>query len=51
MEDQLLALLIARLDRIEEKVDRLMAFRNYMAGIAMAAGLIGSFLHSLFKGY
>ena len=51
MEDQVLALLIARLDRIEEKVDKLMAFRSYMAGIAAAFGIVGSFLHSLYKGY
>jgi len=51
MDDQVLALLIARLDRIEAKVDKLMAFRSYMAGIAAACGLLGSALHSLYKGF
>jgi hypothetical protein len=51
VDDQVLALMIARLDRIEAKVDKLMAFRSYMVGIAAAFGFIGSFLHTMFKGY
>lgn len=51
MDDQVLALMIQRLDRIEGKVDKLMAFRSYMAGVAVAFGAIGSFFHSLWRGY
>ena len=49
--DQVISLISARLDRIEAKVDKLMAFRSYMAGIAAACGLLGSALHSLYKGF
>jgi hypothetical protein len=51
MDDRVLALLISRLDRIETKVDKLMAFRSYVAGIGAACGMVGAWLHSLVKGY
>ena len=51
MDDRVLALLVARLDRIETKVDKLMAFRSYFAGVAACCGLIGSYLYSLIRGY
>ena len=50
-DNDVLAMLIARLDRIELKVDKLMAFRSYIAGIAAVCGLIGAKLFSLMRGY
>jgi hypothetical protein len=51
VDDPVLALLVARLDRLEEKIDRLMAFRSYIAGVGAAFGLFGAWLHSVFRGY
>ena len=51
MDEQAFVLLVARLERIETKVDKLMAFRSYMAGISATFGVIGAYLHSLIKGY
>lgn len=51
MDDNVLDMLIARLDRIEHKVDKLMAFRSYIAGIACICGLIGARIYYLIRGY
>lgn len=51
MEETTFALLIARLDRMEDKIDKLMAFRSYMAGVAAVCGLIGAKIYTLFRGY
>ena len=42
MDDQVLALVIARLDKLEEKVDRLLAFRAWLIGVGAAAGTVAS---------
>jgi hypothetical protein len=58
MNDQAFALLVQQITRIEKtvdklevKVDRLMAFRSYAAGISAALGMVGAWFHSLVKGY
>jgi len=51
MDDRTFLMLTERLDRIELKVDKLMGFRSYILGIAAVCGLIGSYIHSIFKGY
>lgn len=51
MDDKTLALLIARLDRMEDKIDKLMAFRSYVAGIGATCGMVGAWFVSLIKGY
>jgi hypothetical protein len=51
INEQTFAMIIARLDRIEAKVDKLMSFRSYVMGIGAVFGMIGSYFVSLIKGY
>lgn len=51
MDDQAFALIVARLDRIETKVDKLMSFRGYVMGVGAIFGALGSWFISLVKGY
>ena len=51
VEETAFALLVARLDRMEDKIDKLMAFRAYMAGIAGACGFVAAWFFRLIKGY
>jgi hypothetical protein len=49
--DRILDLILARLDRIEEKVDQLMAFKSWLLGLGAAAGAIAGWLVSWFRGH
>lgn len=51
LDETTFALLVARLDRMEDKIDKLMSFRSYVTGIAAAFGMLGAWVHSLFRGY
>lgn len=51
MDDNILDMLVARLDRIEHKVDKVMAFRSYMAGVGAVCGFLGAWVLSLVRGY
>jgi len=42
MDDQVLALIISRLDKLEEKVDKLISFRAWLLGAAAAMGALAS---------
>lgn len=42
MDDQVLALVLNRLDRLEAKVDRLMSFRAWVLGAAAGIGALAS---------
>ncbi len=51
IDNNTLDMLVARLDRIEHKVDKLMAFRSYAMGISAICGLVGARLFYLLRGY
>ena len=51
MDEQAFSQIMSRLDRLENKIDKLMAFRHYVAGIGAACGLAGSYVLSLFRSY
>ena len=44
MDDQVLALIVSRLDKMEEKVDRLLAFRAWVLGAAASIGAVASLI-------
>ena len=50
-DPDVLSMLVARLDRIEAKVDKLMAFRSYMMGVAAVFGMIGARIYYFIRGY
>lgn len=50
-DDHTFALLVARLDRMEDKIDKLMAFRHYVGGVAAVCGLLGAWFFRLIRGY
>ena len=50
-DPDVLTMITARLDRIEAKVDKLMAFRSYMMGVAAVCGLIGARIYYFIRGY
>jgi hypothetical protein len=49
--DRILDIVLDRLDRIETKVDALMAFRAWLLGLGAAAGAIAGWLVSWFRGH
>lgn len=46
-----MALMLRRLDRLEEKVDKLLAFRAYVMGVGAVFGMLGAWFITLIKGY
>lgn len=51
MDDQVFQLLNDRLDRIEEKVDKLIAFRSWVLGVGAAMGALASLVVEWFKAH
>ena len=50
MDDTAITLLLARLERIENKVDQLMNFRAWLLGLGAAAGAMASVVLSWIRG-
>jgi hypothetical protein len=50
-DDRILDIVLDRLDRIETKVDQLMAFKSWLLGLGAAAGAIAGWLVSWFRGH
>lgn len=50
-DDMVLKMILHRLDRLEAKVDKLIAFRAWLLGLGAAAGAIGGQIFFWFKGF
>lgn len=50
MDNQVLDILLKRLDKLECKVDRLLHFRAWLIGVGAAAGAVASVVLSMIRG-